>query len=74
MSSKRSLAHMDENDHSFREILNKKGASEFLQVSPRTIDDWMRKKRVPFSKLPSGTVRFRRDQLIAFLAKHEVAA
>jgi excisionase family DNA binding protein len=65
---------MDDNDHSFREILNKKGASKLLQISTRTLDDWMRKKRIPFCKLPSGTVRFRRDQLIAFLAKHEVAA
>jgi hypothetical protein len=32
----------------------------------------MRHKRVPFSKLHSGTVRFRRDQLMEFLGKFEV--
>jgi predicted site-specific integrase-resolvase len=64
---------MDENDHSIREILNKKGASGFLQVSPRTLDEWMRRGIVPFAKLPSGSVRFRRSQLIEFIAKHEVA-
>ena len=55
------------------EVLNNRGASKFLQISTRTLDDWMRKKRLPYAKLPSGTVRFRRSQLIAFIAKHEVA-
>jgi len=55
------------------EILDKPGASKLLKISIRTLDDWMRKKRVPYSKLPSGTVRFRRSQLLAFIAKYEVA-
>jgi predicted site-specific integrase-resolvase len=55
-----------------REILNKPGASELLQVKGRTLDEWMRKKIVPFAKLPSGAVRFRRSQLLAFIAKYEV--
>ena len=52
-------------------VLTKAGAAEFLKVKPRTVDDWMRKKRIPFVKLPSGTVRFRRSQLLDFLAKYE---
>jgi excisionase family DNA binding protein len=56
------------------EVLNKKGASKLLQISPRTLDDWMRKKRIPYVKLPSGTVRFRRSHLLEFLGKFEVAA
>ena len=54
-----------------REILNEPEAAEFLKVKPRTVDDWMRKKRIPFAKLPSGAVRFRRSQLLAFIAKYE---
>ena len=56
-----------------REILDKPGASALLQIHPRTMDDWMRKKIVPYAKLPSGAVRFRRSQLIEFIAKHEVS-
>ena len=53
-------------------VLTKAEAAEFLKVKPRTVDDWMRKKRIPFAKLPSGTVRFRRSQLLDFIAKYEV--
>ena len=55
-------------------VLTKTEAAEFLKVKPRTIDEWMRRGRIPFCKLPSGTVRFRRDQLIEFLGKFEVGA
>ena len=55
-----------------REILDKPGASDLLQIHPRTLDDWMRKKIVPYAKLPSGTVRFRRSQLMEFIARYEV--
>jgi excisionase family DNA binding protein len=54
------------------EILDKIGASKLLEISPRTIDTWMRQKIIPFSKLPTGTVRFRKSQLLAFIEKYEV--
>jgi len=53
-------------------VLTKAEAAELLKVKPRTIDEWMRRGRIPFCKLPSGTVRFRRDQLLEFLGKFEV--
>jgi excisionase family DNA binding protein len=54
-------------------VLDKPETAAFLGIKPRTLDEWMRRKRIPFSKLPSGAVRFRRDQLIEFLKKYEVA-
>ena len=54
------------------EVMTKAAAAALLKVRPRTIDEWMRRGRIPFCKLPSGTVRFRRDQLIEFLGKFEV--
>jgi predicted site-specific integrase-resolvase len=54
------------------EILDKPGASKLLKISTRTLDDWMRRKVVPYAKLPSGTVRFRRSQLLEFVARYEV--
>lgn len=53
------------------EILDKHGTAMFLGFSNRTIDTWVQKKRIPFVKLPGGSIRFRRSQLIAFLEKHE---
>jgi len=55
-----------------REVLDKRGASEFLGFSSRTLDTWIQKKRIPYAKLPGGSVRFRRSQLIEFLKKYEV--
>jgi predicted site-specific integrase-resolvase len=64
---------MDDIHHpQIREILDKPGASDLLQISTRTLDDWMRKKVVPYAKLPSGAVRFRRSQLLEFIARYEV--
>jgi hypothetical protein len=54
------------------EVLRKAGASKLLEISDRTLDDWMRRRIVPFSKLPSGAVRFRRSQLLAFLDMYDV--
>ena len=53
-------------------ILDKPGAAGLLVIQPRTLDEWMRRRRVPFFKLPSGAVRFRRDRLLEFLEKFEV--
>jgi len=54
------------------EVLRKDAASKLLEISNRTLDDWMRRRIVPFSKLPTGAVRFRRSQLLAFLDKYDV--
>jgi predicted site-specific integrase-resolvase len=52
------------------EVYRKRGACALLKIQPRTLDDWMR-KGLPYIKLPSGAVRFRRTQLLEFLAKFE---
>lgn len=54
------------------EVLRKDAASKLLGISKRTLDDWQRRRIVPFSKLPSGAVRFRRSQLLAFLDRYDV--
>jgi len=54
------------------EVFRKDGASKFIGVSIRTLDNWMKRGIVPFSKLPTGAVRFRKSQLIEMLATYEV--
>ena len=58
----------------FGEVLDKRKAAQFLDVSSRTLDAWMRRRRIPFAKLPSGMIRFQKAQLIEFLKKYEVSA
>lgn len=55
-------------------VLTKTEAAELLRIKPRTLDEWMRHKRIPYSKLPGGTVRFRRDHLLDFIQKFQVGS
>ena len=45
-------------DQSSDSLLTKKELAPHLRVGPRTLDEWMRKGRVPFLKI-GKTVRFR---------------
>ena len=36
-------------------VWTKPETAEFLKIKVRTLDDWIRKKRIPFAKLPSGS-------------------
>ena len=53
------------------EIMDKREAAAFLRIRPRTLDDWQKRGLIPYCKLPSGSVRFRRDHLLAFVAQFE---
>jgi excisionase family DNA binding protein len=68
----RSAAAVTKTPGSDREIFDKHGASQFLGFSSRTVDTWIQKKRIPYIKLPGGSIRFQRSQLIEFLKKYEV--
>ncbi len=48
------------------EILEKPQTAERLKISTRTLDEWMRAKRVPFLKI-GKTVRFRWADVLAHL-------
>jgi excisionase family DNA binding protein len=42
--------------------LTKIQAADFLQISTRTLDKWMRQRRVPYIRI-GKTIRFRRSDL-----------
>jgi excisionase family DNA binding protein len=54
-------------------LLSKKEVAARLRISPRTLDQWMRKKRVPFFKV-GKTVRFRFAAVLQKLKQFEVNA
>lgn len=52
-------------------LLTKRGLAPKLQISTRTLDDWMRKGRIPFLKL-GKSVRFRWQDVLEKLNAHRV--
>jgi hypothetical protein len=52
-------------------LLTKRGLAPKLEISPRTLDDWMRRGFVPYIKI-GKSVRFRFEDVIAKLNTHRV--
>ena len=58
-------------------LLDKSDAAKFLHVSPRTLDGYMRQRRIPYYKLGRGrnaVVRFKRADLESVLTACRVDA
>jgi excisionase family DNA binding protein len=53
-------------------LLTARQVGEILGISPRTVLAWTRAGRLPAVKLPSGAVRYRGDDLDAWLLAHAV--
>jgi len=49
-------------------LLTKRGLAPKLQISTRTLDDWMRKGRIPFLKV-GKSVRFRLADVLQKLSE-----
>ena len=66
---------MNKNDHPVeREIdglLSKRGLAPRLQISVRTVDEWIRKGRIPFLKI-GKSVRFRLTDVLEKLNQHRI--
>jgi excisionase family DNA binding protein len=52
-------------------LLSKRGLAPRLQISIRTLDDWMRKGRIPFFKV-GKTGRFRLEDVLEKLNAYRV--
>ena len=58
-------------------LLDKTEAAKFLHISPRTLDAYMRQRRIPYYKLGRGrnaVVRFKRADLEAVLNTYRIDA
>ncbi|TKJ41169.1 hypothetical protein CEE37_05755 [candidate division LCP-89 bacterium B3_LCP] len=53
------------------EIFDLHEAAEFLRISEYTLRDWVRKRRIPFSKV-NGSLRFKRSKLERWLDLNEI--
>jgi len=58
-------------------LLDTEGAARMLGISPRTVQGWVRQKRIPHIKLSegrTGLTRFRASDLRAWIAARVVGA
>src|SRR5437762_7284070 len=46
--------------------------SRLLQVNPRSVINWIEQNLLPSYRTPGGHRRVRRDDLLAFLRKHQI--
>src|ERR1051326_8278078 len=46
--------------------------SRLLQVNPRSVINWIEQNLLPSYRTPGGHRRIRRDDLLAFLRKHQI--
>ena len=58
-------------------LLDTEGAARLLGISPRTVQGWVRQKRIPYVKLGegrTGLTRFRPSDLQSWIAARVVGA
>jgi len=55
-----------------REILSLSEAAEYLGQSEYTLREWVRLRKIPYSKV-NGAIKFRRSKLDRWIDKHEIA-
>jgi excisionase family DNA binding protein len=53
-------------------LLTKFEISSRLRISTRSVDEWMRKGRIPYIKIGGKTVRFRWDDVLEKLSAYRV--
>ncbi len=53
--------------HSVEEFVDIKELSRRISTPEDTIRDWIYKKKIPFVKLPTGSVRFRWSKVLAWV-------
>jgi excisionase family DNA binding protein len=55
-----------------RLFLSKQELALLVGVSPRTIDNWMAQKRIPFIRLSARLIKFNLERVKAALARYEI--
>jgi excisionase family DNA binding protein len=55
-----------------RPFVSKQELALLVGVSPRTIDNWIAQKRIPFIKLSARLIKFNLERVKAALARYEI--
>ena len=59
-------------DQTTKTIYTTHEVSRLLQVNPRSVINWIEQSLLPSYRTPGGHRRIRRDDLLAFLRKHQI--
>jgi len=65
------LRSLDEKAKPVREILTLEEAADYLRISPHTLRDKIRTRKLPFYKV-GGSIRFRRSKLDKWVDRNEI--
>jgi len=55
-----------------RHFLSKRELASAVGVSPRTINNWMARKQIPFIRFSARLIKFNLDRVKAALARYEI--
>ncbi|MDD5070310.1 MAG: helix-turn-helix domain-containing protein, partial [Candidatus Omnitrophica bacterium] len=55
-----------------RLVFNPEEAAEYLRISRETIDEWVKFKKMPFSKLPDKTIVFHRRDIDKWISQNNI--
>lgn len=61
---------MDRNELLKKPYWSKGETAGYCEVTVRTIDNWMFKKRLPYYRTPGGHIRFKREDVLKAFDKH----
>lgn len=64
--------NVSDRDASVRRLISKKEIANLLSVSVRTIDNWVREKRIPVHRFSSRCIRFSPPKCLSALDKFEI--
>ena len=59
-------------NHQCRQLVDKDYLSEIMGVSPRTVENWVRRREIPFIKVGRNLLRFDLDEIDAWIAERVV--
>ena len=59
-------------NHQCRQLVDKDYLSEIMGVSPRTVENWVRRREIPFIKVGRNLLRFDLDEIDAWIAERAV--
>ena len=66
------LTNVSAPDASVRRLISKKEIAKLLSVSVRTIDNWVREKRIPVHRFSSRCIRLNLPKVLNALDKFEI--
>jgi excisionase family DNA binding protein len=64
--------HVSDSGAMLRKLVSKKELAKELSVSARTIDNWVRQKRIPVHRFSSRCIRFNPSKVLVALDKFEI--